>query len=127
MKKLAGVFIFLILPVLGFAASAPAEQTSACKALYQEIETDLAGANYCAQDSDCDTLELGGRLIKFGCYHFVNKVTDKEAIYQKMIRYYQQCEKIINDCSASPKPACQKSKCIAAAEEPDQLEAPESY
>ncbi len=122
-KKIAGLFIFLVLPVAVLAQS----QADTCKQLYQEIEDDLARSNYCAQDSDCDTLELGGRLIKFGCYHFVNKATDQEAIYQKMIRYYHQCEKIINDCSPSPRPVCLKNKCVFVPQEDNQQEYRESY
>ncbi|MCX5694625.1 MAG: hypothetical protein NT014_05860 [Candidatus Omnitrophica bacterium] len=110
---LATVMFFLALSLFCFAQSVAGQQSDTCKALYQEIENDLAAANYCAQDSDCDTQELGGRLIKFGCFHFVNKTTDKEAIYKKMQTYYMQCEKIINDCSPSPKPVCIKSKCVS--------------
>jgi hypothetical protein len=120
MKKFIWVFILLVLPAVSFAQSAPPAQSQTCKALYQEIEGDLAKANYCSQDSDCDTLELGGRLIKFGCFHFVNKATDKDAIYEKMRLYYVQCEKIINDCSPSPRPVCVKSKCVAAAQDAEQ-------
>lgn len=113
MKKLAVIFIFLALPVMVFAQG----QSDTCKALYQEIKDDIARSNYCSQDSDCDTLELGGRLIKFGCYHFVNKVIDKDAIYEKMHIYYNQCEQIINDCDRSPKSICVKKKCVQAQED----------
>ena len=123
MKKLAIVFIFLVLPVIAFAQS----QSDTCKALYQEIENDIAKSNYCIQDSDCDTLELGGRLIKFGCYHFVNQEIDKDAIYEKMHTYYNQCEQMINDCAQSPKPVCVQKKCVQAQDDSDQLEQKDSY
>lgn len=123
MRKLVMISVLLALPVMVFAQNQP----DTCKVLYQEIENDIAEANYCFQDSDCDTLELGGRLIKFGCYHFVNKATDKDAIYEKMHIYYEQCEKIINDCSQSPKPVCVKSKCVEAPKDPDQLGQEDSY
>ncbi|MFH0918534.1 MAG: hypothetical protein V1830_05315 [Candidatus Omnitrophota bacterium] len=106
--KLALIFIFLALPVYLFAQN----QSATCQALYQELEEDLAKANVCLQDSDCDTLELGGRLIKFGCYHFVNVLTDKDDIYEKMHTYYGQCEQMINDCAQSPMPVCVQNKCV---------------
>ena len=84
--------------------------------MYQEIEKGLAEANYCSEDSDCQVLELGGRLIKFGCYHFVNKDTDREAIYEKMHAYYDKCEQMINDCDRSPNPVCRNNKCVAGDE-----------
>ena len=116
MKKLIGLFILLAIPAVIFAQELTPAQLDTCKALYQEIENDIAKANYCSQDSDCDTLELGGRLIRFGCYHFVNKATDKDAIYKKMQTYYGECEKIINDCSESPQPVCVNKKCVEAPE-----------
>jgi hypothetical protein len=112
MKKIITVFFILVWPVIVFAQG----QTDTCKALYKDIENDLAEANYCFQDSDCEVLELGGKLIKFGCYHFVNQSTDKEAIYTKMNDYYGQCEQLINDCAKYPKPVCVNNKCVASEE-----------
>jgi len=109
MKKIIAVFFILALPVIVFAQ----EQSQVCQAMYQDIKDDIAEANYCFQDSDCGILELGGHLIKFGCYHFVNQATDKEAIYQKMHVYYDQCEKMINDCDRAPVPVCVKNKCVS--------------
>jgi hypothetical protein len=110
MKKLLFLFVFLFLPLIAFAQS----QSSYCKAVYKEIEDEIAKSNYCSVDSDCDTLELGGRLIKFGCYHFVNKATDKDKIYRKMHDYYDKCDQTINDCARAPKPICVQERCISS-------------
>ncbi|MDD5195720.1 MAG: hypothetical protein PHQ96_08635 [Candidatus Omnitrophica bacterium] len=83
-----------------------------CKALYKEIENDLKNANYCQEDEDCRTLELGGPLIEFGCYHFVNKDADAAPIHKKMFAYSLRCSEIINDCSAAPLPKCVHKKCV---------------
>jgi hypothetical protein len=112
MQIIITLFFILVLPVMVFGQ----EQSDACKAMYQDIEGDLAEANYCFQDSDCQVLELGGKLIKFGCYHFVNTATDKETIYAKMQNYYDQCEKMINDCAQSPQPVCVNNKCVVSEE-----------
>ena len=85
-----------------------------CKALHREIENDLKNANYCQEDSDCRTLELGGPLVEFGCFHFVNKNVDTSEIYKKMIIYSQRCSDLIDDCSAAPLPKCVDRKCIMA-------------
>jgi len=112
MKKIIIVFILVLFPTVVFTQ----DDADTCKAMYQEIESDLAQANYCSQDSDCEVLELGGHLIKFGCYHFVNKDTDREAIYEKMHAYYDKCEQMINDCDRSPNPVCRNNKCVAGDE-----------
>jgi len=114
MHKLLMSIIFLALPAGVFAQT----QSDTCRALYREIEDDLARSNYCSQDSDCDVLELGGHLIRFGCYHFVNQATDKEAIYKKMNVYYDQCEQMINDCDRSLQPVCVWNKCVSPAPKP---------
>ena len=89
----------------------PANKTD-CENHYNEIENDLDKANYCQVDSDCDVLVLGGEYVKFGCYHFVNKKVDKNKFYEKIKRYDQRCNNIINDCAPNPKPSCVSNKCV---------------
>jgi len=86
--------------------------SSSCEDMYNEIENDLDKANFCEKDNDCEIMELGGEFIKFGCYHFINKSINKEEIYGRMSKYYQQCDKMINECSPSPAAVCVNKKCI---------------
>ena len=118
MKKLA-IFLFLILPVTLFAEDI-SDQLDYCKSMYKDIESEIAKSNFCFTDADCDVLELGGRLIRFGCYHFVNKTVDKEALYQKMQEYYAKCDQAINDCAKAPQPTCVNNKCVAFQQPEDQ-------
>ncbi len=84
-----------------------------CDELYTEIRSDIEEANFCDIDADCDVLVLGGQYVEFGCYHFVNKDTDKEVFYERMDKYYSiGCDRIINDCDSSPTPTCLEGKCV---------------
>lgn len=82
-----------------------------CRGFYDEIENDLDAANYCATDSDCDVLPLGGEYVEFNCYHFVNNKVDKNAFYKKMDIYNERCTDIIDKCARAPKPSCVSNKC----------------
>lgn len=84
----------------------------ACKELYAEVENQLKNANFCNEDSDCRTLETGGPLIEFGCFHFVNKDVDTSETYKKMTIYSQRCSDIIDLCSPAPLPKCVRKKCV---------------
>ncbi|MFA5200407.1 MAG: hypothetical protein WC442_05855 [Candidatus Omnitrophota bacterium] len=120
-KKLLFALIILILPVILFAESI-SEQSDYCKSMRKDIESEIAKSNFCFTDVDCDVLELGGRLIRFGCYHFVNKTVDKEALYQRMQEYYAKCDQAINDCAKAPQPTCVNNKCVAFQQSEDKLE-----
>ena len=120
-KKLYIAVIFLIF-LCNSAYADSAEQSNAqkingkfspshCKAVYEGVQNELEKSNYCEQNSDCRTMELGGPLVEFGCFHFVNKSVNTQEIYKRMIQYHQQCSGIIDDCSPSPKPVCVKNKC----------------
>lgn len=117
MKKNLIVLLFLALPLAVFADG----KSEYCKSMYKDIKSEISKSNYCFTDADCDVLELGGRLIRFGCYHFVNKVTDKEALYQRMHEYYEKCDQAINDCVKAPQPTCVNNKCVAFQQPEDQL------
>lgn len=82
-----------------------------CNNLYKEIREEIEEKNYCEVDSDCDVLVLGGSYIDFGCYHFVNKETDKNYFYGRMREYYDDCVTIINECAPAPNPQCIEGKC----------------
>jgi len=84
---------------------------SICKALYNAIDDELKRSNYCVQDSDCKTMELGGPLVEFGCFHFINKDVDSGALYNKMLQYHNKCSGVVDDCSSAAKPVCVKNKC----------------
>lgn len=55
---------------------------------------------------------LGGAYIEFGCYHFINKNTDKNLIYAKMDKYSEKCSQIINMCVPAPNTKCVSNKCV---------------
>ena len=131
MKKIFVLFIICTFSVIALAADADKVDTEKtigenqfgnlpveelfqpdCKAFYKEIEDDLEKANYCAEDSDCRSLELGGPLVEFGCYHFINKNANGEEIYKKMITYSQKCLSIVDYCAPSPVPKCVNRKCV---------------
>jgi hypothetical protein len=85
-----------------------------CEDMYDEIENDLDKANYCLSDSDCSIIMLGGWYIDFGCYHFVNKEVDKNAILSKMRTYKEEmkCSQIIDKCAPAPDAKCISNKCV---------------
>lgn len=87
-------------------------ENMSCGEMYNEIENDLDKANYCERNSDCNVIMLGGAYIRFGCYHYVNKDTDKEQIYQKMSVYDKKCRDMINKCVPAPAAQCISSKCV---------------
>ncbi len=130
--KNIGLFIFFMFPIFVFGQEFTAKvnsnivvnqrganfkeisaklSQSDCKTFYEEIENELDRANHCEQDSDCKTMELGGILIQFDCFHFVNNAVDTEKIHAKMVKYYQQCGGTVDNCAPSPKPTCIKNKC----------------
>jgi hypothetical protein len=139
MKSIFVLYCFLIFPITISAQELPVNKEatnqkeanskdmiqeypkSDCIMLYREIENDLDKSNYCEQDGDCKTLELGGPFVKFGCFHFINNAVNGEEIYSKMERYYRQCSNVINECSPSPKPICVNKKCIYEGEKNDSL------
>jgi len=85
-----------------------------CDEQYQAIDQEIKRANYCETTSDCVELPLGGRLIEFGCYHFVNKSFDQDAIFNKMNIYENSCVTPIDDCDIGrPEPSCFKNKCVS--------------
>jgi len=90
----------------------PLSENMTCEEMYQEIENDLARANYCQTNSDCIDISLGAMYIKFGCYHYVNKNIDQEKIYRKMDVYNEKCSKAINDCAPIPNAKCVNNKCV---------------
>ena len=86
-----------------------------CKSMYNEIEKELEDSNYCTQDSDCDSIALGGFYIEFGCYHYINKNVDKEVIYQKMEKYSNKgCTTMIDKCARAPPAICSSGKCASS-------------
>ena len=133
MKKISILYIFLIVSIPALAQELPQKDNSEkavnqrqaefdiwgkklspgeCKALYKEIENELKDANYCIEDSDCRTMELGGPLIAFGCFHFVNKNVDTAETHMKMQTYSLRCSGVVDDCSASPLSRCINKKCV---------------
>ena len=88
------------------------EPSLSCKTMYYEIEKALEDANFCEQDSDCKTMDIGGMFVEFGCYKFVNKSTNEEKLYQRMGEYYKKCKPAINDCASSPESVCVDGKCV---------------
>ncbi len=84
-----------------------------CKLMYNGIESDLEKANYCAEDSDCSVIMLGGSYIEFGCYHFINKNVDKNLFYDKMKEYVKFCSRMIDMCARAPNATCVSGKCVA--------------
>jgi len=91
----------------------PLSGNMSCDEMYNEIENDLDGANYCEKNSDCDVIMLRSVYIKFGCYHYVNKNVDKEQIYQKMSVYDKKCSSMIDKCAPAPDAQCVSGKCVS--------------
>lgn len=85
-----------------------------CQSMHDEIENDIAAANYCSEDADCDVLILGGSYIEFGCYHFINKGINKETFYSRMDAYTAECSEIIDLCAPEPNPKCVSGKCVSS-------------
>jgi len=83
-----------------------------CSSQYNQIDNELKSANYCTVDSDCKVLPLGGTYVEFGCYHYINKEVNGEALYKKMDDYWNRCTKIINDCASAPEAKCENNKCV---------------
>jgi len=94
--------------------SAPLSENLSCKEMYDEIENDLDKANFCQTDSDCDVIMLGGAYVRFGCYHYINKIVDRELIYKKMSVYDKKCIDMINKCAPAPTAQCVSNKCVKA-------------
>jgi len=90
-------------------------KTPTCNFMYNEIEKELENLNYCTQDSDCDSIMLGGQYIEFGCYHYINKNVDKDSIYQMMEKYRNKgCTTIIDKCARAPPAICSSQKCMSS-------------
>ncbi len=89
------------------------DEPDSCRIMHDEIENDIAAANYCSEDADCDVLVLGGWYIEFGCYHFINKDINKEVFYNKMDIYAAECSTIIDLCAPGPNPKCVSGKCAS--------------
>ncbi len=98
----------------GPAFSGTATQAE-CAQLHDEIENDFKKANFCETDSDCKVVRLGGWYIDFGCYKFVNSVTNEEELLDKIHRYKDElrCSAKIDDCASSGTPVCINRKCVS--------------
>jgi len=83
-----------------------------CAGEYKTLETELKNANFCAEDSDCKVLDTAG-YIKFGCYRYVNKSVDTDALLKKMETYSMTCSQAINDCDTAPPAKCLERKCVS--------------
>lgn len=106
--------LVLLMSIMVFVCSglALAMDKAQCKAEYDQIDSEIKAANFCEVDSDCKVLELGGHLIEFGCYHFINKNTDKDGLYKKLNKHLENCLVMINDCERGPMPVCINKKCV---------------
>ncbi len=87
-----------------------------CSYQYNQIDNELKSANYCTVNSDCKVLPLGGKYVEFGCFHYINKDVDGEALYNKMDNYWNKCTRIINDCGPGPEAQCVNRKCVEKSE-----------
>ncbi len=110
---LALAIIILIATLLFFLFG----KTSVCESMYDEIEKELEASNYCTQDSDCDSIMLGGAYIEFGCYHYINKNVDKDLIYKMMQEYdNNKCITMIDRCALAPPAICSSEKCVSSSQ-----------
>ena len=111
---ICSVVLYAVPPAFADGESG-APGTRACAEEYDRIDSEIKAANYCERDADCAVLEAGGTLIKFGCYHFVNRAADRKQLTAAMIGYTARCERMIDDCAKAPVPVCRKKRCA----EPD--------
>src|SRR3989338_6770552 len=81
---------------------------------HNNIEEAFINDNYCKTDSDCQAIPLGGRLIAFGCVHYLNKNISSSTVYSVVEAYTEKCTKMINDCDFVREAVCQANKCVAA-------------
>jgi hypothetical protein len=112
------IFLIILVVIMVVGAVYFLNKPLSCQNLYNEIENDLDEANYCQVDTDCDVIMLGGWYIDFGCYHFVNKEVNQNAILSKMETYKDKmrCSQIINDCAPAPDVKCISNKCVHVSE-----------
>jgi hypothetical protein len=88
--------------------------TISCQTTYDQIEQEFENANYCEQDADCKTIQLGGPYIEFSCYKYVNQQTNQTRLLQEIQEYDKKCDRAIDDCAQAPKPQCTNKKCTPA-------------
>lgn len=105
---IAGVVIVVIIALLLWRPD------PFCKMEYASIDREVKAANYCSVDADCAALSLGGELIEFGCYHYVNKEIDQERLMERMVDHVEKCSEMINDCDYAPGAKCVDGKCVEA-------------
>ncbi len=90
-----------------------------CEDWYEKIENDFDKANFCEEDSDCKAIMLGGPYVKFGCYKFVNILTNEEDFLSKVEEYDKACAFAINKCALAPEAVCINNKCVKKDETAD--------
>ena len=99
-----------IVPLLSFNQNL---SSLSCAKWHNNIEEAFVNDNYCEQDSDCQAIPLGGRLIAFGCVHYLNKGISSTTVYSVVEAYTEKCTKMINDCDFVREAVCQNNKCVA--------------
>ena len=83
-----------------------------CENWYENIENDFNKANFCEEDSDCKAIMLVGPYVEFGCYKFVNVLTDEEEFLNRVEEYDKKCAPAINRCAPAPDVVCDNNKCV---------------
>ena len=91
-------------------------RSSDCGIWHDAIEQAFRDENYCETDADCQSIELGGEFVQFGCFKYVNQSVGPETVYRELRSYLQECHAAIDECNAAPTPICISKKCVASEE-----------
>jgi hypothetical protein len=86
--------------------------SSNCQIWHDNIEQAFVNDNYCSKDSDCQAIPLGGKLVEFGCIHYLNNSVSKDTVYSILYDYTRKCTNIIDDCDYNEATICADNKCV---------------
>ena len=98
-----------------------------CEIWHDKIEEAFINDNYCNTDSDCQAIPLGGRLVEFGCIHYLNKNITTSSVYATLNVYAKQCTNKIDKCAFNLDTVCRASKCITKPQEKTSSQADLKY
>src|SRR3989344_2965379 len=87
--------------------------SQSCEVWHSNIEQAFVDDNYCTADSDCQAIPLGGKLVEFGCIHYLNTNVATGTVYASLDSYVKQCAKAIDRCAFNFDTMCRANKCVA--------------
>jgi hypothetical protein len=107
------LIIIIALVIIAWPQIGPSLKSGGCQQLDNQIQNNLNQSNYCSQDSDCVSLNLGCQL---SCFAFVNKNADSNVIGNLTTAYIDSSCKVCNElCIKPPEQSdliCRGGKCI---------------